>query len=470
MNEKYKELLKPFETRKTYDLLEKDQAYVAMNILVCKKAMEDYEFCDPSLLDEYIENNREEATKATVLWLIYYATERLHYKTVKYVSIFTKDLPTAIYFGLAWIRAYYGEDRWTGDYNYHVRILDIIKKIKPEYTYWYDRANLFSLNKFGCTMIGMRILDSPLTFIFDKLLEKNSEYDDIIDFKVGKEFDVSSLLSLLSLRDAKTNNDSHKVNTLELALVKYLFVRFPQETITHIKCNGGICKDAFKFPKRILVEAMYNLKALGKFDLHNNIADYSDDDIINLDKNIQKYIDDNPADYEEYKSEFDKVYDKYTRNLMMNGGMIKDERTVVSMISRKDFNKVILITAIRHPDSTRFSKIAGSDEFKWTLSNVINQVNKADSAELKSKLYKIAFKTYPEEVVNYLESEANVKEFTDFILGIILVSMTNYNMNKAYANKHWDEIHETKCDFDYRMIRKYEKKFNKYMNILEKRW
>ena len=470
MNEKYKELLKPFETRKTYDLPEKDQAYVAMNILVCKKAMEEYEFCDPSLLDEYIENNREEATKATVLWLIYYATERLHYKTVKYVSIFTKDLPTTIYFGLAWIRAYYGEGRWTGDYNYHVRILDIIKKIKPEYTYWYDRANLFSLNKFGCTMIGMRILDSPLTFIFDKLLEKNSEYDDIIDFKVGKDFDVSSLLSLLSLRDAKTNNDSHKVNTLELALVKYLFVRFPQETITHIKCNGGICKDAFKFPKRILVEAMYNLKALGKFELHNNIADYSDDDIINLDKNIQKYIDDNPTDYEEYKSEFDKVYGKYTRNLMMNGGMIKDERTVVSMISRKDFNKVILITAIRHPDSTRFSKIAGSDEFKWTLSNVINQVNKADSAELKSKLYKIAFKTYPEEVVKYLESEANVKEFTDFMLGIILVSMTNYNMNKAYANKHWDEIHETKCDFDYRMIRKYEKKFNKYMNILEKRW
>lgn len=470
MNEKYKELLKPFETRKTYDLPEKDQAYVAMNILVCKKAMEEYEFCDPSLLDEYIENNREEATKATVLWLIYYATERLHYKTVKYVSIFTKDLPTTIYFGLAWIRAYYGEDRWTGDYNYHVRILDIIKKVKPEYTYWYDRANLFSLNKFGCTMIGMRILDSPLTFIFDKLLEKNSEYDDIIDFKVGKEFDVSSLLSLLSLRDAKTDNDKHKINTLELALVKYLFVRFPQETITHIKCNGGICKDAFKFPKRILVEAMYNLKALGKFELHNNIADYSDDDIIQLDKNIQKYIDDNPADYEEYKSEFDKVYDKYTRNLMMNGGMIKDERTVVSMISRKDFNKVILITAIRHPDSTRFSKIAESDEFKWTLSNVINQVNKADSAELKSKLYKIAFKTYPEEVVNYLESEANVKEFTDFMLGIILISMTNYNMNKAYANKHWDEIHETKCDFDYRMIRKYEKKFNKYMNILEKRW
>lgn len=56
------------------------------------------------------------------------------------------------------------------------------------------------------------------------------------------------------------------------------------------------------------------------------------------------------------------------------------------------------------------------------------------------------------------------------MLGIILISMTNYNMNKAYANKHWDEIHETKCDFDYRMIRKYEKKFNKYMNILEKRW
>lgn len=470
MNEKYKELLKPFETRKTYDLPEKDQAYVAMNILVCKKAIEDYEFCDPSLLDEYIENNREEATKATVLWLIYYATERLHYKTVKYFSIFTKDLPTTIYFGLAWIRAYYGEGRWTGDYNYHVRILDIIKKIKPEYTYWYDRANLFSLNKFGCTMIGMRILDSPLTFIFDKLLEKNSEYDDIIDFKVGKEFDVSSLLSLLSLRDAKTDNDKHKINTLELALVKYLFVRFPQETITHIKCNGGICKDAFKFPKRILVEAMYNLKALGKFELHNNIADYSDDDIIQLDKNIQKYIDDNPADYEEYKSEFDKVYDKYTRNLMMNGGMIKNERTVVSMISRRDFNKVILITAIKHPDSTRFSKIAGSDEFKWTLSNVINQLNKADSAELKSKLYKIAFKIYPEEVVKYLESETNVKEFTDFMLGIILISMTNYNMNKAYANKHWDEIHETKCDFDYRMIRKYEKKFNKYMNILEKRW
>lgn len=224
------------------------------------------------------------------------------------------------------------------------------------------------------------------------------------------------------------------------------------------------------FQKRILVEAMYNLKALGKFELHNNIADYSDDDIIQLDKNIQKYIDDNPADYEGYKSEFDKVYDKYTRNLMMNGGMIKNERTVVSMISRRDFNKVILITLIRHPDSTRFSRIADSDEFKWALSNVINQVNKADSAELKSKLYKIAFKTYPEEVVNYLESEANVKEFTDFMLGIILISMTNYNMNKAYANKHWDEIHETKCDFDYRMIRKYEKKFNKYMNILEKRW
>ena len=470
MNEKYQELLKAYETRKTYDLPEKDQAYIAMNILVCKKAIEDYEFCDPSLLDEYIENNREEATKATVLWLIYYATERLHYKTVKYFSIFTKDFPTTLYFGLAWIRAYYGEDRWTGDYNYHVRILDVIKKVKPEYTYWYDRANLFSLNKFGCTMIGMRILDSPLTFIFGTLLEKNSEYDDIIDFKVGKDFDVSSLLSLLSLRDAKTDNDKHKINTLELALVKYLFVRFPQETITHIKCNGGICKDAFKFPKRILVEAMYNLKALGKFELHNNIADYSADDIIKLDKNIQKYIDDNPTDYEEYKSEFDKAYDKYTRNLMMNGGMIKDERTVVSMISRRDFNKVILITAIRHPDSTRFGKIAESDEFKWTLSNVINQVNKADSAELKSKLYKIAFKTYPEEVVNYLESEANVKEFTDFMLGIILVSMTNYNMNKAYANKHWDEIHETKCDFDYRMIRKYEKKFNKYMNILEKRW
>lgn len=470
MNEKYKELLKQFETRKTYDLPEKDQAYIAMNILVCKKAMEDYEFCDPSLLDEYIENNREEATKATVLWLIYYATERLHYKTVKYFSIFTKDFPTTLYFGLAWIRAYYGEDRWTGDYNYHVRILDIIKKVKPEYTYWYDRANLFSLNKFGCTMIGMRILDSPLTFIFDTLLEKNSEYDDIIDFKVGKDFDVSSLLSLLSLRDAKTDNDKHKINTLELALVKYLFVRFPQETITHIKCNGGICKDAFKFPKRILVEAMYNLKALGKFDLHNNIADYSDDDIIQLDKNIQKYIDDNPTDYEEYKSEFDEVYDKYTRNLMMTGGIIKDDRTVVSMITRRDFNKVILITAIRHPDSTRFGKIADSDEFKWTLSNVINQVNKADSTELKSKLYKIAFKTYPEEVVKYLESEANVKEFTDFMLGIILVNMTNYNMNKAYANKHWDEIHETKCDYDYRMIRKYEKKFNKYMNILEKRW
>lgn len=470
MNEKYKELLKPFETRKTYDLPEKDQAYVAMNILVCKKAMEDYEFCDPSLLEEYIENNREEATKATVLWLIYYATERLHYKTVKYVSIFTKDLPTTIYFGLAWIRAYYGEDRWTGDYNYHTGILDIIKKVKPEYTYWYDRANLFSLNKFGCTMIGMRMLDSPLTFIFDKLLEKNSEYDNITDLKLSKDFGTPSLLSTLSLRDAKTTNDSHKVNALELALVKYLFVRFPQETITHIKCNGGICKDAFKFPKRILVEAMYNLKALEKFELHNNIADYSNDDIIKLDKNIQKYIDDNPTDYEEYKSEFAEVYDKYTRNLMMNGGIIKDERTVAYMISRRDFNKVILITAIRHPDCTRFGRIADSDEFKWALSNVINQVNKADSAELKSKLYKIAFKTDPEEVVKYLESEANVKEFTDFMLGIILVSMTNYNMNKAYANKHWDEIHESKCNFDYRMIRKYEKKFNKYMNILEKRW
>lgn len=466
MNEKYKELLKPFETRKTYDLPEKDQAYVAMNILVCKKAMEDYEFCDPSLLDEYIENNREEATKATVLWLIYYATERLQYKTVKYFSIFTKDLPTTIYFGLAWIRAYYGEDRWTGDYNYHVRILDIIKKVKPEYTYWYDRANMFSLNKFGCTMIGMRMLDCPLSFIFDKLLEINSEYDNITDLKLSKDFGTPSLLSTLSLRDAKTTNDSHKVNTLELALVKYLFVRFPQETITHIKCNGGICRDAFKFPKRILVEAMYNLKALGKFELHNNIADYSDDDIIKLDKNIQKYIDDNPTDYEEYTSEFDKVYDKYRKLLAQEIGVGNKKPTKYN-ISPCDYHKAMIVMAIKHPDHIKY---ANTDAFKWTLSNVINQPNKSDTIKLKRSLYKTAFKNAPEEIIDYLGSDTNVKELADFILGVVLVSGTNYNMNSAYTKKSWDEIHESKRDFDYRMIRKYEKKFNKYMNIIEKRW
>lgn len=466
MNEKYKELLKPFETRKTYDLPEKDQAYIAMNILVCKKAMTDYEFCDPSLLDEYIENNREEATKATVLWLIYYATERLHYKTVKYFSIFTKDFPTTLYFGLAWIRAYYGEDRWTGDYNYHVRILDVIKKVKPEYTYWYDRANLFSLNKFGCTMIGMRILDSPLTFIFDTLLEKNSDYDDIIDFKVGKDFDVSSLLSLLSLRDAKTDNDKHKINTLELALVKYLFVRFPQETITHIKCNGGICKDAFKFPKRILVEAMYNLKALGKLELHNNIADYSDDDIINLDKSIQKYIDDNPTDYEEYKSEFDKAYDKYRKLLAQEIGVSNKKPTKYN-ISPRDYHKALIVMAIKYPDHIKY---ANTDAFKWTLNNVINQPNKSDAVKLKRSLYKTAFKYAPVEIIDYLESDTNVKELADFILGVVLVSGTNYNMHDAYTKKSWNDIHESKCDFDYRTIRKYEKKFNKYVDILEKRW
>lgn len=308
MNEKYKELLKPFENRKTYSLLEKDQARMAMNILVCKKAMEDYVFCDPSEFDDYIESHNEDATKATVLWLIYYATEKLHYKYVKYFSVFTKDLPTTIYFGLAWIRAHEGLL-----FESYTNIMkNIINPVKPEYVYWYDRANVFSINRFGNTMISM--VCAPLTDITYQFTSANK----IVE--APRSIPKEKLLALFSLRDAKTDKNRQMAIELEKVLVKYLFMRCPREVITHINHNGGICRDSIRFPKSILVEALYHLEAIRKFKLHDKISDYVDENedrdyIATLDGDIEHYISSNPDMYGEDTAEFEEAYNKYANSL-----------------------------------------------------------------------------------------------------------------------------------------------------------
>ena len=426
MNEKYKEMLKQFEGRKTYDLPDKDQLYLAANIFVCKKAVEDYEFCDPDVFDNHIVNNNEDSTTATVLWLVYYTTTKLDCKHVKYFSVFTKDLPVVEYFALGWIRAACKSQNITAVEDYTAAIKDMILPMKPKFSYWYDRVNLFNIKRFGTPAIDVYKSGDPLTKLYS--YTRNVHIKELLLNTNDTSILPERLLGLFNIRAAKTDEAKHRIHSLELMLVKMLFVEYPKETALHMLWNGSICPDAYKFPKSILVEELYCLAYREKqngFILSDNIMDYSNEDIKRLSDMANDVIMSDTLNYVNYMAFF-KLYAMYEGKLL-NKPASKDWVYRMIMFRRKCLED-ILRSLYNDPNCYVVHDIVGSD-----YDNIVKEYisfdgnDPHDVYETRCTLYRLAYTTLPNETIEILKEG----ELTDLTLAVMIKLCTNYTLIKA---------------------------------------
>lgn len=315
MNEKYKELLAKYDTREISRGSENQQMFMATDILVCKNAINDYEFCDPSEFDDIIENDNPSCTKTALIWLINYAVEKLDCKRVKYFSIFTRDFRLTVRFALAWIRAY-AKDVDKIDLpkeqslHYMLSIAPMHNKLYP----WYDRANILSINRYNATLLTMPDYAEPLTTISTKLTKyclENIDHDTFTKAKI-------KLPKLFSMKSARTNERKDKINALELALYKLLYTAFPDEVLMHAAANGEIVSNAFMIPKSILIQELCCLSVYEKLPLFINatsIDDYSDEVIQRINDYADSVMADSPVEFDAMAPRFKKAYKRYANAL-----------------------------------------------------------------------------------------------------------------------------------------------------------
>lgn len=315
MNEKYKEMLAKYDNRKTSYGSENQQMYNATDILICKKAVEDYEFCDPSEFDDIIENDNPACVKTTLLWLIDYGVEKLGCTRIKYFSIFTRDFPLTMRFALAWIKAYAKNEENLDLPKEHIFYYMLSIATINNVTYpWYDRANVLSINRYAVPLITLPDYGEPLTTISRQLTKYCFQNIDNDTFAKAK----TNLPKLFSMRAARTNGKKDKINSLELALYKLLYTAFPDEILRHAAANGEIVMNAFLLPKPILIQTLCALSVHEKLTLFinvTNIDEYSDDIIKRLNNYADEIMAQHPVEFDTMRPRFKRAYKRYANAL-----------------------------------------------------------------------------------------------------------------------------------------------------------
>lgn len=315
MNEKYKEMLAKYDNRKTSYGSENQQLYNATDILICKKAVEDYEFCDPSEFDDIIENDNTTCVKTALLWLIDYGVEKLGCTRIKYFSIFTRDFPLTMRFALAWIKAYAKNEENLNlpkehIFYYMLSITTLNNKTYP----WYDRANVLSINRYGNPLVSLPDYAEPLTTISMKLTKYCFQNIDSDAFSKAK----LNIPKLFSMRAARTNEKKDKINSLELALYKILYAAFPDEILRHAAANGEIVSNAFLIPKPILIQELCCLSVHENLPVLINatdIDDYGDDLIKYMNDYADNVVASSAPEFEIFRRKFKKAYNRYANTL-----------------------------------------------------------------------------------------------------------------------------------------------------------
>lgn len=259
MNEKYIEELRALNYGEWHQDL-KGRWYP---VGIMKKVAEDVVYNKKlqkfSITDKHVFGNRDDAMRATMMWIIYYAVEKLGLKSLTEISFPDTCVEAVSYIAIAWLDDYAKPNNIESYAEFMT--YNITPTSSNDLVPWFDRLNIKTIagNNGRCYNRYDDDPRTPLTNIYMKL--RGDHLESASNFTGGCCGYMSQLINIFDNRGANTISihDSLIVYYLETRLLEYIALYYPKDLINWFKVSGVDIRDSQYLPSEILAEAFYCL-------------------------------------------------------------------------------------------------------------------------------------------------------------------------------------------------------------------
>lgn len=492
MNEKYQEIIEKYNADyPVYKETLSDDGKWSLNrffISGMKAGINDYEFCDYQEIDEYILKNRMDAWKASLLWSIYYAVDKLGCNRIN-CNLYWFDNENLInliaHIALPWIKAYCGNISIDNYRDTFVNKVLPNANDKAKLYLWYDILNIISLSKHNTLTIYNDENALPLTSIYIELRNYNLSMNRSENLLIGSQGKLSNYLNLFESK--KRNIIGAKL--IHMELIKVIFSMNPDATMKFLKNDFSICDKSNIFPTEILVEAVY-YAAYASNGFRNAIKSFSTSDPVEILKKLR-------AD------DIKKIGETCAYKCLINSTMLSEFNKALNAYYKKKFRKCVGIALVR----LKFDKLEKDrekkdvlDSFKDNIEDCMNDkkfsyayknyiiINSSDSTDcIKDKLdirrilYWNAFDRAPDYVLNYISrnrfDDRELPDTTLVKMALKLPHAINHDMKSNNINcmvetardmKYFDTLYNYMENTSQKAI--FESKLNKFEKCWNERY